>query len=662
MSLKDPKTIFYMLLAFLSAGLFILALEAPIDVDEILHNGQAKKVVHWFATGGADTTCLDTPKSFLKYYGQSVDNLAAAINHVFHLENEYQTRHIIGWGIGVLLLLVTGLLAIEISGSYGLGSLVMMMLFFSPRPMGQVLDNLKDLPFALGYAWSLLCLIRLIKEMPVLHWRTAIMLGIAIGFTNSVRIGGLVVFPITGLFILLWIGRNYSKEQTRFLQANFWFDLIKKGLVILLIGYFGGLLFWPFGLINPLLNPFESLFLMQNYAISIRQVFEGQVFWSTSLPWTYLLKWMWISIPEIVWVGLGLMLLLSGYGMVLKKRKLDLVYSLLWFVLLFPMIYVILIQSNLYSGWRQMYFVYVPMLLLSSLGFYRLWQLVEGRMAKYSLLLLLMVGIAFPVSHFFRNKPLHYIYFNQFAGGNEACWNNYEYDYYWMGVKEAADFLKKELKLNDNVRLVSNFNISPYFYNNLGITLSYVRYQERASVPWDYAILGVNYIHPEQIKNDSWKPGNIIKTVYHAGHPVAVVLKNSGNEGAKGILAAKEERFDDAVVLYNQLLQHDPNNLDIIAKKASALLQLKRATEFEETVNSGLRFHPFYEPFYLLRVKSALQNKEYEEAIRIGEALLQINKRYNVVLPLLKEAYENSNDKKKASKIDQYLIKYGAFE
>ena len=63
--------------------LAFLAPKAAVNVDEQLHYPQAKKVVNWYFTGGKDVSSLDTPKTNLKYYGQSVDNLTALINRVF---------------------------------------------------------------------------------------------------------------------------------------------------------------------------------------------------------------------------------------------------------------------------------------------------------------------------------------------------------------------------------------------------------------------------------------------------------------------------------------------------------------------------------------------------------------------------------------------------
>jgi hypothetical protein len=83
-----------------------------------------------------------------------------------------------------------------------------------------------------------------------------------------------------------------------------------QGLTILLIGYFAGLLFWPFALQNVFQHPLESLGVMEHYKVSIRQIFEGEWLWSTQLPWYYLPKWLLISTPEFLFFGFGIFLLI----------------------------------------------------------------------------------------------------------------------------------------------------------------------------------------------------------------------------------------------------------------------------------------------------------------------------------------------------------------
>ncbi|MBK6283140.1 MAG: hypothetical protein IPF54_11215 [Draconibacterium sp.] len=88
--------------------LTFLAPRAAVNVDEQLHYPHAKQVVNWYFTAGEDASCLETPVTNLKYYGQSVDNFTALINRVFNIENEFVTRHFTGALFFWLLLLFAG--------------------------------------------------------------------------------------------------------------------------------------------------------------------------------------------------------------------------------------------------------------------------------------------------------------------------------------------------------------------------------------------------------------------------------------------------------------------------------------------------------------------------------------------------------------------------
>ena len=163
------------------AGLLLafLAPKAAVNVDEMLHYPHAKEVVNWYFSGGKDASCLDTPLTNLKYYGQSVDNLTALINRVFSIENEFLTRHFTGAFFFWLLLFFSGLLGKELTKSYWTSALVVLSLLLTPRLFGQAFGNLKDIPFATGYVAGILFIIRILRSFPKQSWRDVIFLVLA---------------------------------------------------------------------------------------------------------------------------------------------------------------------------------------------------------------------------------------------------------------------------------------------------------------------------------------------------------------------------------------------------------------------------------------------------------------------------------------------------
>ncbi|MFW5756276.1 MAG: phospholipid carrier-dependent glycosyltransferase, partial [Tangfeifania sp.] len=327
--------------------LVLLAPKAAVNVDEQLHYPHAEKVVNWYFTGGEDQSCLDTPKSNLKYYGQSVDNFTALINRVFNVEDEFLIRHFTGALFFWLLLFFTGLLARKLTGSYTVSVLTVLSLLLMPRLFGQAFGNLKDIPFATGYVAGLLMIVQFLKEIPRPRWRTAILLGLAIAFTVSVRAGGFILFAYLalGMFMFFILKPFYLKVvSTKPVLVR----LTGQGIVIVLIGYFAGLLFWPYALQDVFSNPLESLQVMEHYKVSIRQIFEGELIWSTLLPWYYLPQWLFISTPEFVMLGF-LLFLVFAFRFIVQKSKIGdnhLLIGFVTFAFLFPLVYVIIIDSN----------------------------------------------------------------------------------------------------------------------------------------------------------------------------------------------------------------------------------------------------------------------------------------------------------------------------
>ncbi len=422
---------------FLAAVMLVfLAPKAAVNVDEQLHYPHAKKVVNWYFTGGKDISCLETPATNLKYYGQSVDNLTALINHVFNIENEFLTRHFTGAFFFWLLLIFTGLIAYQLTGSYAAAALTVLSMLAMPRLFGQAFGNLKDIPFAAGYAAGIYFILRFIKELPRPKWSTTIWLGLAIAFTNSVRIGGLILFAYLALAIATYIILKPFLLKYIVSTKLCLVRLLGMGAVIVIIGYFAGLLFWPFALRDVFQNPLESLSVMEHYKISIRQIFEGELLWSTQLPWYYLPKWILISTPEFIILGFLICIISLIRYLPKPVRSKQLFLELfVFFTLFFPIVYVIIIDSNLYSGVRQMLFVLPLFAVFSSIGIIKLLKSNLKKIVKYPVAGIFFILMIFPIKHQATTFPADYIYFNTISGGNRSAWANYEYDYYYHSIK-----------------------------------------------------------------------------------------------------------------------------------------------------------------------------------------------------------------------------------
>ena len=145
-------------------------------------------------------------------------------------------------------------------------------------------------------------------------------------------------------------------------------------LGICVVSYFLAVLVWPYALEGIFSNVFNAFLNMNKFEISIRQNFEGIAQWSDDLPWYYSCKYMLITIPIVVLLGFVLSIVF-----LYKNRKNWFLYSVLLFSTIFPLVWITINNSNVYGGWRHLIFVYLPLVVLASLGISTLIDLIKNK-------------------------------------------------------------------------------------------------------------------------------------------------------------------------------------------------------------------------------------------------------------------------------------------
>jgi hypothetical protein len=329
----------------LLAVMLLISRDAGISGDEEVHYRHSELVYNYFSTFGADKSSLDTPKTYLQYYGQAFDNLVTVLIHWFGIEDIYSFRHLMCSFAGWLTILVTALFAASIAG-YGAAILVLILFAVSPTFLGHAQNNLKDIPFALAYISSVYFSLKLVFAEVKPTKRTIFLLILSIAFSIGIRAGGILVVFYLGFFIFLKIVLDWMSNQ----KLNP--ELLKKQLILFagisVAGYLLGLASWPYALQNPLLNPWKSYQVMTHFPVTVRQIFEGRFDWSDFHPWYYLPKYMAITIPVIVFSGV-IVFFLNTSKKYSSNKKIQL--GLLGFTILFPIVFVILKNSNLYGSW-----------------------------------------------------------------------------------------------------------------------------------------------------------------------------------------------------------------------------------------------------------------------------------------------------------------------
>src|SRR5207244_5084620 len=83
------------------------------------------------------------------------------------------------------------------------GFVAALFLISTPNYYGQMFNNPKDIPFAVGIVWSSYYIVRIVPALPRPSLALTATLGAASGLTMGVRIGGLLLMCYLGLLLAL---------------------------------------------------------------------------------------------------------------------------------------------------------------------------------------------------------------------------------------------------------------------------------------------------------------------------------------------------------------------------------------------------------------------------------------------------------------------------
>lgn len=674
---KTEKYWFIAFLILVTVGFFTilkLSTDAGMSGDEETHYLHSENVYKYYASGGKDSTAAVVTDSYnLPLYGQSVDNLAYLLIKVFDIDNFMTARHLINAICGWLAMLFIGLLAYRLAG-WRAAVISFVLVFLSPRFLGHSFNNLKDLPFATASIMGIYFLTRFLKEFPKVSYKTAIFLALTITFAISVRVAGLILICYFGLFcFILYIQRNYKSLFSKESKKEF-LKMVGWGLGISVVGYILAVLTWPYAIKSPIDHVIGSLGDMSKFAIAIRQLFEGELQWSDKLPFYYTPKFILMTIPIAVILGLILFFTFSW-----KDKKNRFWYFVVFFTFFFPIFWIVYSNANVYGGWRHAIFSYPPMVVAAGLGFNLLIQYFENKkekgvdqpkgkkwkMAQYITTILPFVLLISPLAHTIKNHPYEYVYFNEFVGGAKGAYGNYEGDYYYHSTREACEWVINNAKQNPNskekIKVVSwHFASLNYYFRNdtTHFQTGFVRWYEKGNVDWDYAIFTVTGMAPEQLKNSAiFPPSNTVYTIKVDGTPIAFVLKRMDKSDFIGYTLKEEKKYDSAVVYLKKAIQLDPTNEAAHVNLIESYFNLGKLDSAKIFIDKLLVMVPKYETANYFLANYYMAQKDYDKALKICKKLIKDNLKFKAGYLLGFQAYAQKGDLRGAEKMMISMMK-----
>lgn len=600
---------------------------------------QGYNVLNYYKTDGQDQSCFTFEN--LKYYGCSFDVVTAWWNETFHVDDIARTRHMANAFCGWIAILFIGLIVWRMGG-WRAAVMALVLMFFSPRFLGHSFNNPKDIPFAAGVVMAIYYTLMFFRQAPKPKWSTMVMLALSFAFALSIRVGALILIGYMGLWGLMWIvfhtlsNRKELKggKKEAFFSALDWsatFKMIGYAIAICVVGFFVGILLWPYAWQSPITNTIDSYKAMSQFAINIRQIYEGVFMMSNELPWYYTPKFILTTIPIAVIIG---WLMFPFVGAFSKERRMESI--MIYFVCIFPVFWIVYTNANVYGGWRHSLFAYPPMVAAAALGFDGMVALFEKRGKKilqWAAFVLPFLLILPCVAHTIRNHPYEYVYWNELAGGTKNQFGKYEMDYYYHSIRQGTEWVLENCepvaKPDGSKTIIGSFLVNDVTYytrhDSTQFRPRFIRFRERDDVDWDYAVFNITAMDPDYLCSESFPPKNTIHTIDVDGVPICIVLKREDKNGFYGSGYLKQGKIDSAMYHFRKALEYDPESEGVLMNMANVFLSIQQPDSALAAAQTLLAKQPFNSQAINYASYAYLAKGDASSALTLCEKLRQHN-------------------------------------
>ena len=597
----------------------LMSLKFGISGDEFIDDRHSTYVIDYFA--GNSKEALDQPQTKLHLYGNEVQVVIKYLSNWLHVDDVYAFRHVCCALIGAFGIIIAGLFAFRLGGAW-CGLIAMVLMFFTPRFFGHSMNNLKDIPFAVGYIASLYYFVRFFDFFPKFKIKYFIGVLAGIFLCLGARSGGLLLFPMMLLYAALYYLRRYRK--------NWWhvFDnradigrmlAIMAGIFV--FGYAMSVVLWPWALQKPTTAIFESLKIFTKIDTGLKTIFEGKQMMSNMLPANYAPKFIMISTPLVTLAGF--------FGFVIyatAKRKFDILSVFLLFTCVFPVCYVVYKHSNLYGGIRHLLFVFPSMVILAAFFWSKL-IVAHQKYVKWTAIVAFVALLMLPVRHYAMNHPYEYVYFNELAGGMKGTYGDYETDYYYNSLKEQADWIKRNADLSDTIVVATNHSniMAHYFRKEPKVKIIYTRFYEKYSKNWDYAAFAAVYINRFQLQNGFFPPEDAVLVPKVDGKAIGCLLKRGDKSELEGFTLMKDKQASKAIPVFEEYLKKHPNNSEVWTELERAYYIIGNHEKVKECAEQSLKLYPTSSETLFFYGNSSLQTGDYENTRKCIKTMMDEN-------------------------------------
>ena len=345
-----------------------------------------------------------------RYYGAVFEApLVLLLERVLALEDSrdiYLGRHFL-----THLFFLTGgifcyLIVLRMFASKPLALIAMILFLLHPRLYAHSFINTKDIPFLVMFMVALYLSHRAFRRDTL---GAFVLCGVGVGLLVNLRILGVIllvaVLALRGLDLPF---ASSGGERRRVLLTGGAFALAA------VLTYYAVLpVLWT----DPIGRFVELVRVLRVHPNEAFDLFRGEQLSSRDgLPFDYVPVWVGITTPPAT-----LLLALAGAVALAWRgwrhprdilRNGPLRFGFLLAILpVATVATVVVLESSLYNGWRQLYFLYAPLLLLAIFGLHRLASLLQGRWMRVGVFSLAGAGMVVTLTSMVKIHPLEDLYY-----------------------------------------------------------------------------------------------------------------------------------------------------------------------------------------------------------------------------------------------------------
>jgi len=371
-------------------------------------------------------------------YGVVFDLPAAAIEVMLGIKNTkdiYLLRHLMTFLVFFLSTVCFYILCFSIFKDKLVSFIGLIILIFSPRIFAESFYNPKDIIFLSFLIFS----IHFNVKFLIYNSNTNIFFAALFSaLMTDVRVIGIFLIFITLFFLFFHSGKLNVKEK---------FLIFFKYLLIYVVTLF---VFWPFLWESSFSNLLNAINEFKNYPWNGDIFYFGEYINAKFVPWHYFIVWFFITTPLVFSLVILCGFLFTGKIFInnliyIEKNKntnlwnnqYEMILIYIFLIFFIPIFSVIIFDSTLYSGWRQLYFLYPPLIILS---LHFLIYIKKNFINFFKIILILLILQLSLISFFLvKNHPHQHVYFNGLS--NLFIKNKFAYDYWGVSNHLTIKYL-----------------------------------------------------------------------------------------------------------------------------------------------------------------------------------------------------------------------------